>query len=252
MVVEKSSKTNKELLLEITAKKYVKENTVAAREGRRCIDGRYLPDQARGTIARPGGDFGYVMVFLALVRKVGINLSPEQCFNLVYNAVAIRGNKFSMHTDNHVNLKNHAKIGCAHIAFGLDEKISPAYNEVNPTDVQKALVNARQRMLYGISVDLAALAGEHQEQGVLVVTGTQRTVNPLNRAGDSMYFVYDRERDMEFMRGLVERLRLPQIKFEDFKRVSDRQLAATLELLAPGKPVYEVNVDDAESSIKLL
>lgn len=251
MVAERSDLVEQEELLE-AVKKHIKENTVAGREGRRCIDGRYLPDQARGTIARPGGDFGYVMIFLALARKAGISLSPEQCFNLVYNAVTVRGDKFTMHTDNHTGLTDPAKIGCGHITFGLDEKVASRYFELNPTDVKKALVNARERRLYGASIDLVTLSGEHEEQGVLVVTGTQETVNPRSKTGESVYFVYDRTRDEEYMRGLVARLRLPQIKFEDFKRVSDRQLAATLELLAPDKPVFEVDVDGAEPQIKLL
>ena len=51
------------------AQQHIENNIVAAKEGRKCVDGRYGPDQGTGFIARPGADFGYVMVLLALNRK---------------------------------------------------------------------------------------------------------------------------------------------------------------------------------------
>ena len=35
---------------------YVQTNTVPSREGRKCVDGPYPPDTARGMLARAGGD----------------------------------------------------------------------------------------------------------------------------------------------------------------------------------------------------
>src|ERR1700683_2253513 len=66
---------------------YVQKNTVRAREGRKCVDGRYPPDTARGMLARAGGDCGYVMALMAINQKKKLQLSPEQCFNAVYKVV---------------------------------------------------------------------------------------------------------------------------------------------------------------------
>src|SRR5258708_15431328 len=67
---------------------YVRKNTVFAREGRKCVDGRYPPDTARGMLARAGGDCGYVMALMAINRKKKLQLTPEQCFNAVYKVIS--------------------------------------------------------------------------------------------------------------------------------------------------------------------
>ena len=66
---------------------YVTKSMVAANKGTKCVDGRYLPEQASGMLARPGADGGYVMALEAVNRKKRLGLTPEQCFNAVFKAV---------------------------------------------------------------------------------------------------------------------------------------------------------------------
>src|SRR5579862_6142179 len=83
---------------------YVRKNTVSAREGRKCVDGRYPPDTARGMLARAGGDCGYVMALMAINQKKKLQLTPEQCFNAVYKVISQKMHgAFCIHTDHHAD-----------------------------------------------------------------------------------------------------------------------------------------------------
>src|SRR6266571_1842482 len=83
---------------------YVKKNTVPAREGRKCVDGRYPPDTAKGMLARAGGDCGYVMALMAINKKKKLQLTPEQCFNAVYKVISQKlHGAFCIHTDHHAD-----------------------------------------------------------------------------------------------------------------------------------------------------
>jgi hypothetical protein len=84
------------------------------------------------------------------------------------------------------------------------------------------------------------LDGDHHEQGVLLIESTDYTVNAMDAAKKSMYFIYDKTRDEDFMRKLVKAMDLPGVTIEDMKEESDKQLEATLHLLAKGLPLYHV------------
>src|SRR5205814_1274014 len=100
-----------------------------------------LPSQATGMIARPGGDAGYVMALLALNRKKHLGLTPEQCFNAVYKAIAKQHGRFCMHTDHHVDPDSHTHhglIGCGHLAKAATDELSKEY-EVKSEDVARVV-----------------------------------------------------------------------------------------------------------------
>lgn len=218
------------------ATRFVRENLVSAVAGRKCVDGRY--QDSDGMIARPGGDFGYVMVLLALNKAKGFHLTPGQCVEKVYMALGDHNNRFYMHTDTHA-AANHGLPGCGHIAKAMDVKLAESYG-LKPMEVQAALmsINLLQR------VQNVILQGEHREQGVLVITGEKSPVRSQN--GEKMYFIYDQTRDERLMRDLVGRMGIPGLIAEDFIEVSQKQLAATLQQLAKGKPIFEVDADDPE------
>lgn len=234
--------------------KYVEQNIVRAQYGRKCVDGRYLPSQATGMIARPGGDCGYVMTLMAVSEKKGLNLSPEECFNAVYNALINLGEKFSMHTDHNVDpdiSTRNGLIGCGHLAKAANEMLCKAY-DVSAKNIE-ALVNyARELSRRDSSLELINLIGQHTEKGILVVDSEEYTVNARQPDLDLMYFVYDELRDNNFMRKLVEELHLPDVSFEEIKKESDIQLQATLHNLAKGLPVYKMQVIDSKPTVTYL
>lgn len=226
-------------------KKHIDENTVPVQSGRKCIDGRYLSTEFSGAIARPGGDFGYVMALLDVNFEKGLGLTSEEIADKVYNTISQISRPYHIHTDEHALHDPSLLIGCGHIVKStLDSEyanyFSSAYNSA-PEDVKKVL-SVTEKHLSEDKIDILVLKGEHKEKGVLIVTGTKKTVNQCN--GKEMYFVYDKTRDDAFIDQLVNELGIEGLTAEDLKRSSDKQLNATLELLAKDLPKFIVNVDE--------
>ena len=93
----------------------------------------------------------------------------------------------------------------------------------------------------GSAVHLDNLDGEHAERGVLVITGTKTTVNPSD--GQAMFFIHDKTRDEQFMKTLVEKMKIPGLSVKGLIEAANNQLGATLNNLASGLPKFTINVD---------
>jgi hypothetical protein len=240
---------------------FAHENVIPAFEGVKCIDGRYELAQESGKIARPGAHFGLVLALLAVNRTLGYGLAPTDCFDQIYHIVTRDGDVFSLHTDQQADPDylpawgdegpghNRPIIGCRHIAAAADRQFSSLYG-VDYSAVVHALAYARQRSAAGDRIDVVKLRGDHAEQGVLIVTGTRRTVNPTN--GRSMYFVYDKTRDDAYVGKLVPQLGMKAVTIAMFKEALDRQTQATLRLVAAGKPMFTVNANGFEPIVSYL
>lgn len=256
--VEEIQTTEHEVSIDAALTHVVKGMT-AAKEGRKCVDGRYAADGAEsGMIARPGGDYGYVMALLSVNRHKNLGLTPEQCVDAVYNALTADGNKFYMHTDTHAHPSHEHDtagehhdapvIGCGHIAKALNSELATGY-AIPEEDMQRAFDHMQTYIQQGKSVHMAVLEGSHWEQGVLVVDSETHAVNPHNEdeKENSMYFVYDKKRDDAYIeKELMPRLHIEGLTAEDFKTASDIQLKATLHNLALGAQMYHVEIDEDE------
>jgi hypothetical protein len=240
---------------------YVRKNTVSAREGRKCVDGRYPPDTARGMLARAGGDCGYVMALMAINRKKKLQLTPEQCFNAVYKVISQKlHGAFCIHTDHHadpeqegVNDSMHQTlIGCGHLSKAASRWSIRQPYDVQSKDVKKIIAYAKNLADISDHVEMVNLAGEHAELGVLIVEDTAQTVNAMDPKEHTMYFIYDKKRDEAFMKKLVDAMAIPGVTFEDMKKESDIQLQATLHNLAKGLPIYTVSYKNKEPQVKFL
>ncbi|MBA3724777.1 MAG: hypothetical protein H0W89_07935 [Candidatus Levybacteria bacterium] len=236
---------------------YIQKNTVLAQEGRKCVDGRYPPHTASGMLARAGGDCGYVMALLAINKKKNLGMTPEQCLNAVYKVICQKlHGSFCMHTDHHVdpeheevNHKMHQNlIGCGHLAKASSQLIRERY-DVHNEDVKKVIAYARNLSEISSDVDMVNLDGEHKEQGVLLIESDTYTVNAMDAARESMYFIYDKTRDEAFMKKLVREMNVPEVTFEDMKEESDVQLQATLHNLAKGLPLYHVSFEGKKPAV---
>jgi hypothetical protein len=241
-------------------REYVEMNIVAVREGRKCVDGRYLPTQASGMIARPGGDCGYVMALMAVNREKRLGLTPEECFNAVYKVLVheLRG-AFYLHTDHHAHSIHHPisaiedrnLIGCGHLMKAASQKSRKRYNIV-AKDARRLILYTRNIAAINDKLEVVHLSGHHEERGVLVIKSDQFTVNPYNFESKEMYFVYDESRDNEFMHKLVKELNLPVVTFEDLKKESDKQLQATLQNLAKGLPIYSADLASSKPNVSYI
>lgn len=247
--------TNHELSTAEVAK-HVERNRVRARKGRRCVDGRYKKElNQQGTIARPGGDLGYALALHGLSHEKVWNLTAQECVDIVFDAI-VNGieDKFFMHSDEHTEEKSEkneddARLGCGHIYQASIPVNSDLYG-VNPILVQEMISHSRKLATKEDAVVNVVLPGDHRERGVLIVTGKRYTINPSDEETGLMFFVYDPARDDEFMQKLVAVInkrrmnkKIDGLNYKDLKAISDKQLAATLSILASGKPVFEIDVD---------
>ncbi len=224
---------------------YVRGNMVPVAEGRKCVDGRYLPYQSRGAIARPGGDAGYVLALLAIDRKKHLGLTPEQCFNAVYKVVAKGNGRFGMHTDHYTDpdgQTHHGLIGCGHLAKAALPRLSKDY-EVLSADMERFVEYVRNVAEISPALEMTNLDGNHKESGILIVKSRAYTVSSQNVDSGEMYFVYDEDRDVAFMKLLVSEMGLAGVSFSELKEESNLQLEATLHNLAKGLPIYIVTFE---------
>lgn len=228
-------------------KEFIKRNKVKAKKGFICVDGRYS-DKYAGYLARPGGNFRGILVLLALRKK--LNLTVGKLVDKVVDAVEEMGITFNMHTDDHHNDTDLSKIGCGHIAKAEDPKTARDYL-VNPSDVHKALVYLRIKLEGRKYYQMVELNGEHKEKGVIIVTGTKFTLKHWDKRRNLMYFVFDKARDDEYQKELYSKFkeRFPKLNFEEFIKISNKQLDATLNHLAKGLPIYSVDLDGKDPVI---
>lgn len=231
-----------------SARRHVENNLVAAVDGRECVDGRYDQHSLEsGFIARPGGDFGYVMGLLALRREGKIQLSPQECVDAIYDFVTKDDGLFYMHSDDHAKHEN-TLSGCGHIANAANSEYSHDYG-VDSQDVIDALEYAREITSHQ-KVSESELKGKHQEQAVLVVIGTTKTIDHHDE--NAMYFVYDKNRDEDFQKKIVLETNIEGLTYEDFNRVLTQQTNTTLGILAPNKEIIDVYVDRETPELKIV
>lgn len=216
-------------------KDFVAKNTIPAQSGSECVDGRYIES---GRVARPGGDFGFVMALLAANKQKGLGLSPEECFEKVYDAVIASNGNFYMHTDTHAkHAHEEASIGCSHIALAMNPQTSSGYGDV-AEETKTALLTALE-MAAAKKLEIINLEGDHKEEGVIIVNSETRTIK--HRDAKHMFFVYDKKRDDLFIKqNLLPQLYIPELTPKDFQDASQKQLQATLQNLALGLPIFEV------------
>ena len=222
------------------ATRFAEANIVPAVEGRVCVDGRYLHDgQQKGFLARAGGDMGYVMGLLGLRKEGKINMTIQECVDTVYNFVTQDNETFYAHTDAH-SVEDKTLTGCGHAGRAANPDTSEMFG-VNAEDVEEALVYLRNKEQHP-KVDEVVLTGTHGEKGVLIVKGKQKTLQ--HQYGDNQYFVYDKDRDDEFVNKFAEFTHILNFNREDYKQILEQQTNATVALLAQEKPIIEINLTE--------
>jgi hypothetical protein len=231
--------------MDITLQDYTSHHIIPAHNGRKCVDGRYEDTEFdQGMIACAGADFGSVMVLLTLNREKNWGFTPEECVEKVYSALVEKGDIFYMHTDTHASsdgtIGEHCEVGCGHAGKAMNPELAPLY-DVDPEDVKKALLYIRKLQLdHNEKIVVVNLPGEHAEEGVITVIAKDKSIQP--HAESHMYFIYDSERYNEYAEDLVKHLHISDLTLEDFKRVAQKQLTATLHNLAAGKQIFNVDL----------
>lgn len=212
-------------------KTFSQENRVAVLKRRGCVDGRYKPDQEVGKIALPGADFNIVEALLHF-RAVGkIHITPEEIADRIYWAARRIDGTFSMHTH------------CGHI----DRALIPgnqAFYRALPEEVERAYKFLNES---GRGVNLVPLEGEHKEEAVLALVGTTHTVK--SQDNKNMFFVYNKVLADQYIDQVIANAGIIGISQTEARIASNRQMDATLRLLAAGLNIFLVNVDQKDNII---
>lgn len=233
---------------------FINASIALAKKGTKCVDGRYLPNQGSGMIARPGADGGYVMALEAVNRKRNLGLTPTQCFNAVLKAVEKLNGRFYLHTDEHTDPNpdtHNGLIGCGHLAKAGRKFLSWEY-DIRSNDIKEMVNYARNLCEISPNVEMVNLAGRHEEKGVLIVRSDKYTVLADNPKRHQMFFIYDVDRDRAFIKKLIEEMNIKGLTYEDMIYEADLQLDATLQNLAVGLPIYEVSFAGSKAKIKFV
>lgn len=239
---------------------HVRTNTVPTDSTRViCVDGGYRPEQNRGALARPGGHLGLSQAVLKIKHDhPEFDFTAEKAFDLVHAFAVRSGQTYGWHSDQQadppedLNLTHSPErpiLGCGHCARAT---IRPDIYGLQAEDARALIAYARQYHTQH-PTDLVILNREHQEKAVLVITGTQKTVNSWDVAGTgNQYFIYDATRDQSLIENLVTYLNqqgYPQLTLEMLQTAVQTQTNATLGLLAGGLSIYTVNADGVEPKV---
>jgi hypothetical protein len=227
------------------ANAFIRRDVIPVQDGCMCVDGRYaVAGENAGRLARPGADFGYVMILLGLRHDGAIDLTPEQCAQRVYDHVTRGYGVFRIHTDAQSEEQKRPTerpdasiVGCGHIRVACLAENSQLFG-LDSGDVADAFSHIELLRREG-RVEAEVLRGDHAELGVLINTGVRNTLYHSN--GGEQYFVYDKARDMERLKELAAAL---NIDFDAAVAISEKQTNATLQIQAKGMPIILVNADD--------
>jgi hypothetical protein len=196
-----------------------------------------------GAVRSPGATFGKAMSLLGAVP----DLPPEEAIETVSRWAASEGRTFSLHEDDHHHDDN--ELGCGHIDRASREKNEPLYGI--PSRAVRAMRDfVRRKVRSGeIAVEAPKLTGTHKEEGVLIVRSKDKTVVPIT--GESEFFRFDETRHDDRLKRLARFAQQDGIPAEEDKllQAAERQRNATLELLAPNRPVYEVDLRDGRKTV---
>ncbi len=223
---------------------------VPTRAGRRCIDGRYPPGSAdSGRLARPGGDLGYLLAVLAANRALRLGWDVETCAARVYRAVTALDGGFFIHTDHLARSffsPVHDAAGCGHISASVQ---NPTAYGLDANETIQACDRALELARRDGALHTTVLEEQHAEQAVLLVRGRAHSLES-SLPGYGQYFLYDSDRDREFLGKLAAALGFSGGDARELSRISRRQLDASLSLLAGSLPLFTVAVDGDEPEVQ--
>ena len=216
----------------------------------RCVDGRYESAENMPAVARPVADVGYLQVALAMRNYLHLPLSREEMIVAVFQLVGGKEN-FSYHTDSHHEHDANLCAGCGHFARAAENLSAYSLTKEDVAFIEKTLrttVPPQQRTV---------LDGNHEEQAVMVVSSEGFSLKSKTPDGHQA-FIYQKtldEKNIEKLADMIwERAEEAHISGElkggkemirtTLEVMSQRQTAKTLELLAKGKSLFQVSINN--------
>ncbi len=240
---------------------FIQHNKFAVTEANlrdRCVDGRYEGDEL-AAISKPGGSAGDVMAAFGAMNLLGKQLQNEVVLNAVISSVG-GIEKFAFHTDEG---SEHDQAGCG-MGCGHMKKAKLEPEDYKVTQDQMDFLFARLPGLLAESAEQVVLNGDHKETAVVVVRSEGYGLAPkrLNEGVLEEAFVYQKtlheqqldrlsKQLQEALAAAGEVVEEPEIRHK-LDEAFAFQLGATLSRLAKGLPIYEAEILDDETKLRLL
>jgi len=222
----------------------------------RCVDGRYDNLENFPVVAKPGGDAGDMMVAFAAINLLDIKLSHAGITNAIAEVVGGK-NKLNFHTDEHAEHEKAGHgMGCGHLK---NARLNPDLYGMNQNQIDYIFNELPKLLKEGSHEEV--LHGEHEEQAVIVVVSDKYGLKPLLKTDDGVQeaFIYHQTLHEEQLDKLARVLQMAvadtgkAIEEQEIrvalKEAFGKQLVATLNKLANGKPVYNVRITDEEIEV---
>lgn len=216
----------------------------------RCIDGRYENDEAHmHALAIPGGTAGELALIYATANTYGFDLEPDRAFDVL---TEIRGGVeyFSFHTDDHSGF-DPEKGGCGHMT---QIRLHPEVYNLEKEDLEQIRKQIEKARKMGAKEMI--LHGQHMEGAVLLVQGNYGVLPRFQVETDLglrniEIFIYHQSLANERYKALAQKLIEKEAVtlyngcdaeylYEAFLDVDENHLFETLNRLAVGLPLYEV------------
>ena len=209
----------------------------------KCVDGGYRAGEAEGAMAFAGGHIGVSMAL------VGLGLSPEEAFEVVYDYAKQAGQVFCWHTDTHEG--HGCVVGCGH--FNASMGAAQHYG-VSAEAMSELFESVKKAQEDRGNMGMIVLDRDHAEQAILVVTSTEYTVKPWDQEDDVQYFIYDKVRHLELLKAVAAFAaeKGMDVTAEALIEAADKQTNATLGLLgsSKGKQLFTVDVSSEEPVVE--
>lgn len=180
-------------------------------------------------VRRPGASFGDVTTLAAVLD----DLDVEQVVGVIV------GYEYD---NDRIPVMHSGEPGCGHRARLEHGQYEGSYGI--PAQRVRALGAVMDKKAQEGVVAVPFLEGRHEERGVLIVDSLTHTVDPTDSLGNQ-FFRYDRTRALLELRALGQfastTLQRP-VEFDDLIAAHTTQLNTTLGLLAPGLPIYNIDL----------
>lgn len=215
-----------------------------------CIDGRYqVKDSIKYPRSLAGADAGWLLIVVRFLKELKLlndfNYDKNLVLKIFNNIVDLVGGikNFMVHTDSNY-IDEGIVAGCGHM--------KSAQNNFNIYGLEKDDIN----LILDFLIDLQkkglkqlVLKGDHQEGAIFIIHN--KNIGLLHQNNNKQAFVFHKALYEEFLDKLVSEFKKMSefnlIEKEKMKKmilkIGEEQLNKTIQKLASGLPIYNINLD---------
>jgi hypothetical protein len=217
------------------------------RKKSQCIDGRY-EQKDNAAVAIPWGDAGQLEVMISALKKTNkkSELNKTELKRLAKILIDTVGTEkdLSFHTDEHHHKHG---IGCGHLAKGKNHPKEYGLSRREMRFVMKFMNASVKKWAKNI-----LLAWDHKERGIAIINSKNKSIYNQDATGNQV-FVFNKTAVEERNALLAEKIQEVWLSKDDIRSTMNAEttehLMTTAGKIAPGKPIFEVDLDGEKAKI---